>query len=251
MTLSHWNRNTLLRQLIVGALTVGLTMGGIGFAQPMQMPNAQEPKGQRPEDQKPGAQKEEIKKPDVQKTKAPKSGGPYPTVGKIIPIMPDSYDVVHSGPEELYFHEGIFYARDPKGFRVVTPPRGCVVGRLPVGFETLIVTGVTYFLYAGVYYNRTVAGYVVVDAPVAPTQTVVVQETAVAPTGNTLTVNVELLNVRSGPGVNHSVVSRVRQGDTLTILGASPEWYYVQLLDGSYGWVMSKYTRSVLPEAKG
>lgn len=251
MTLTHWKRSTLLRQLIVGALVVGLTMGGTVFAQPMQqMPNAQGPEGQRPEDQKPDAQKaqkKEVQKPGVQKAAAPKSGGPYPAVGKISPNMPGSYDVVRSGPDEFYFHEGVFYARDPQGFKVVSPPRGIVIGRLPVGFETLIVAGVTYFLYAGVYYNQAAAGYVVVDAPSA--QTVVVQEAAA--TGKLLTVDVELLNVRSGPGVNHSVVSRVHLGDKLTVEGTADEWYYVQLSDGSYGWVMSKYTKPVMPEAKG
>lgn len=249
MTFSRWNRNTVLRQLIVGSLIVGLTMGGSVFAQPMQGPNAQRPEDQRPDAQTP--QKKEVKKQGVQKTEAPKGGGPYPAVGKVFLNMPGSYDVVRSGPDEYYFHEGIFYTRAPQGFKVVTPPRGCLVARLPVGFETLIVAGVTYFLYAGVYYNRAATGYVVVDAP-GPT--VVVQETV--PTvpgeiGKALTVDVDLLNVRGGPGTNHPVVSQVRSGDTLTIQGTSDEWYYVQLPNGSYGWVMAKYTRSILPDAKG
>jgi N-acetylmuramoyl-L-alanine amidase len=61
--------------------------------------------------------------------------------------------------------------------------------------------------------------------------------------GKSLSVNVDSLNVRSGPGVDYPVTTQVRMGDALTVQGTSDDWYYVSLPDGSNGWVLSKFTR--------
>lgn len=46
-----------------------------------------------------------------------------------------------------------------------------------------------------------------------------------------------VVNVRSGPGTSYDVVTQVRKGDTLTVLGESNDWYQVQTVDGYHGWV--------------
>lgn len=247
MTSIQRDQKSFSRKLIAGILIVGLTFGSTLWAQPMM----QGPDDQRPDEQRRDQQQKNNKRKSTQKAEAQKAAVRYPEPGEIALNIPGGYDTVHSGPNEYIFYDGIFYTRDPKGFRVVDAPRGVIVRTLPVGFETLLVAGVTYFVFAGVYYNRADAGYVVVEAP--PAQPVTTAAAVVAPVGNgtALAVDVELLNVRSGPGLNHSVVSRVRSGDTITIQGTSGEWYYVALPDGSYGWVMAKFTRQLFPDAQG
>lgn len=168
----------------------------------------------------------------------------YPEPGRFYRAIPRDHRVVHVGPKKYFYHGGIYYRHGNNGFMVVRPPRGVVIAHLPVGFETLVVAGVTYFLFAGVYYQQTPSGYVVVDEPAAP-------EAMPATGGQTLSVDVEILNVRSGPGMNHGVINQVHLGDRLVIQDTSPGWCYVQLPDGSFGWVMRKYTHLLVPEAKG
>lgn len=172
----------------------------------------------------------------------------YPNPGRIFDQIQGNHHTVRSGKDQFIFNEGIFYHRDPKGFRVVRPPRGIVVDYLPIGFETLIIAGITYFLFAGIYYQKTDSGYVVVDTPQAePAPQVQTPDTS----GKTLVVNVNLLNVRIGPSMDHTVIDQVGMGDHLVIEGSSSGWYYVRLPNGNFGWVMSQYTRKLLPDAKG
>ncbi|MEJ2700586.1 MAG: SH3 domain-containing protein, partial [Desulfuromonadales bacterium] len=58
-------------------------------------------------------------------------------------------------------------------------------------------------------------------------------------------VDVPLLNVRSGPGLQFPIVGVVSQGQLLDIHGDAPGWYYVQGPSGSFGWVIDNLTRPV------
>ncbi|AEG13994.1 N-acetylmuramoyl-L-alanine amidase [Desulfofundulus kuznetsovii DSM 6115] len=53
----------------------------------------------------------------------------------------------------------------------------------------------------------------------------------------------DLVNVRSGPGLQHTVVTQVNRGDRLTVLGKVPDWYQVQLPGGGTGWIVAWYVR--------
>jgi hypothetical protein len=58
----------------------------------------------------------------------------------------------------------------------IAPPIGVVVSDIPFGYSTVVVGGVTYYYYNGVYYQACPPGYIVVPAPVpapapAPTPT--------------------------------------------------------------------------------
>ena len=55
----------------------------------------------------------------------------------------------------------------------------------------------------------------------------------------TLSVVVEALNVRSGPGVNYPVIGVLARGDQVAVTGrhAPSGWWQVQLDDGRTGWV--------------
>jgi len=51
------------------------------------------------------------------------------------------------------------------------------------------------------------------------------------------------LNVRSGPGIEHGIVTVISQGDVVTLLGrnAATSWVFVELEDLSTGWVSSAF----------
>ena len=173
--------------------------------------------------------------------------------GTVVRKLPPGYRTVWHGRSRYYYHGGAFYHRGPSGFVVVSPPIGTVVWSIPIGAAALLVGGLTYYLYDNVYYRRVGTRYVVVEPPA---RTVVVKEVSpVQPSeekvGETVTVSVPLLNVRSGPGLNFPVVREAQQGELLTVHGYAPEWLYVRLSSGELGWVMLRYTAPPSPPAIG
>lgn len=60
-----------------------------------------------------------------------------------------------------------------------------------------------------------------------------------AGTGPTVTVKVQGLNVRSGPGTNYSVIANVNAGQSLTIVGSATNcsWLKVQENGRDLGWI--------------
>lgn len=46
-----------------------------------------------------------------------------------------------------------------------------------------------------------------------------------------------VVNVRTGPGTEYPLVTQVKQGDAVPILGESDDWYRIQTKDGYQGWV--------------
>ncbi len=102
----------------------------------------------------------------------------------------------------------------------------------------------TKYFYNDVYYLRVPEGYVVVEQP---SDVAVVKEVSpVVPSkqaaGERVLVNASKLNVRSGPELHFTVVNQINQNDVLIIHGYAPEWLYVKMPDGTFGWVMLKYT---------
>jgi N-acetylmuramoyl-L-alanine amidase len=57
----------------------------------------------------------------------------------------------------------------------------------------------------------------------------------------TATVDVSILNVRSGPGLQHTRTSQVTRGQILPVLGEQPGWVQVSLSSGGSGWVSANY----------
>lgn len=203
MILHHFVKTTIIRNLTVMCLVIGLSAVGPAYAGPRNHRH---------------------------KTA-------YPAAGKIIRAIPSGHALVHVGPNRYYYNAGIFYRKGPKGYAVVRAPFGAVVMHLPVGYRTMMVAGVTYFFFAGVYYRKTSSGYQVVKAPA--------EETDSSQTLQQVLVTAKLLNVRSGPGLHHPIVDKVHNGNVLVVQGNAPEWYFVNLPNGNFGWVMSKYTRNM------
>lgn len=50
------------------------------------------------------------------------------------------------------------------------------------------------------------------------------------------------VNVRSGPGLDSTVIGQAKAGQTVDVIGAAPEWLYIRTGAGQYGWIMSQYT---------
>ncbi|RTR31948.1 hypothetical protein EKG37_10645 [Robertmurraya yapensis] len=62
-------------------------------------------------------------------------------------------------------------------------------------------------------------------------------------------INISSLNVRSGPGTNHAVLTSVSQGQAVTITELSDSWSKVNV-NGKTGWVSSKYLSVSKPVVK-
>ena len=140
-----------------------------------------------------------------------------------------------------YYHAGSFYTQAPNGYVVVNSPVGAVVPALPVGFSSVVVNGIPYFTYGGAYYRQVANGYQVVPAPAVSTTVI---------SGNVV-VTAAALNVRSGPSTGNRIVGTLYSGNVLSVVGGAPGWYYVQLPDKSYGWVMAKFTVPMAQPADG
>ena len=169
---------------------------------------------------------------------APRFRGPH--VDTYVPALPGRPNrvVVHGG--EYFFHGGHFYRHHPRGYVMVDAPLGAVVVSLPIGFRTFLVAGVTYYMFNHICYRAVSSGYeVVAPPPGAPDD-----DAATAPTvvnGDTVSVAVDRLNVRTGPGGDFPVSRVIPYGTVLRVVGGSPGWLYVNLPSGDYGWVMTDW----------
>ena len=56
---------------------------------------------------------------------------------------------------------------------------------------------------------------------------------------NTVIVEADILNIRYGPGLSHSVMTQAEKDDRLFLLGEENKWYKVRLGDDQVGWVAS------------
>lgn len=51
-----------------------------------------------------------------------------------------------------------------------------------------------------------------------------------------------IVNVRSGPGLDSTIIGQAVAGQNVEVIGAAPDWLYIRTKAGQYGWVMSQYT---------
>jgi len=173
--------------------------------------------------------------------------------GRVVKHLPPGHSSFRVGRNEYYYHGGIYYRHNQRQYIVVGAPIGAVIAALPFGYSTVIVAGAPFYYYSGVYYRQVPAGYMVVEPP---PEVIVVQPPpapapAMANAGNRVTVSVQRLNVRTGPGLNFSVVQVVNQGEVLEILGNAPGWLYVKFQSDRFGWVQEQYTAPVSAAPSG
>lgn len=158
-------------------------------------------------------------------------------------VPPGSQKIRHRG-NHYFFHRGRYYRHGPKGYFGVRPPIGIISYSLPAAAVTVLIGGLTYYVYDNVYYRRVPAGYQVVQVPSQTTTVVPIAPAAPvnpAISGAQVVVTAKILNVRYGPGINYAVLTRTYMGNVLIVQDSSPNWYYVRLPDNTYGWVMKSF----------
>jgi serine/threonine protein kinase len=79
--------------------------------------------------------------------------------------------------------------------------------------------------------------------PTSPGKTSTPTPTETSIPGPYALVNVETLNVRTGPGTAYDRIAQVREGERLLIVGRNQatDWLKVKLTDGKMGWVAAQY----------
>jgi hypothetical protein len=89
-----------------------------------------------------------------------------PRYDYVVTSVPGHTTVIRHGGVAYHCHQGIYYIKRPAGFVVVSPAFGLRVTVLPRGYSRIVVAGVPYFYYYGVFYRPVTAGsYVVVRPP--------------------------------------------------------------------------------------
>ncbi len=67
--------------------------------------------------------------------------------------------------------------------------------------------------------------------------------TAAAECKGYVAVAATLLNLRSGPGTGHAIISQMPQGEAVAVLARQSGWLKVARLNGEMGWASETYTR--------
>lgn len=149
--------------------------------------------------------------------------------------MPARHSVIRIGPLAYFFLDGLFYRPGPRGYIVTPAPVGAMITALPQGAILVYIDGLPYYTCSGTYYKKTGSGYVVVSQPVK-------QMGPDIGIGQTLLVNVDLLNVRSGPGLNYEVMQQIGKDTVIEVESVSSDWCLIRLNGKSIGWIRSIYT---------
>lgn len=167
---------------------------------------------------------------------------------KTVVTLPARHKTIHYRGADYYYVRGTYYRKRPSGYIVIAPPVGLIIATLPTGYTTVHIDSSIYFHYQGVYYQPVPSGYIVVADP-HPVPSVTVQPKATI--GTRIIVNVDKLNVRSGPGKNYRVIRVLGSGNQLKVLEVGENWYYVELSDKKAGWVMIRHTAVAVSPAQG
>jgi hypothetical protein len=91
----------------------------------------------------------------------------YVDSGVVVQAVPHDAVVVHQGPNQYWFHGGVWYRPDHGHYVVIAPPIGVFVPVLPPFYTTLMLGGVPYYYANDVYYvwRAQEHQYEVVDPP--------------------------------------------------------------------------------------
>jgi hypothetical protein len=178
---------------------------------------------------------------------------PIPQYGSVVVRLPPRHRNLMVNRTKYFFDSGIFYRNGPGGYVIVRAPMGAILASVPVGSVTFALGGTAYWYYGGTYYRRVPSGYIVVDAP---PNAVIAQESDdrdnIEPAvGERVSITARSLNVRSGPGGNHTVIAHLQYGTILVVRGYAPGWLYVELPHGRSGWIMKKFTSFPEPSPRG
>jgi hypothetical protein len=65
----------------------------------------------------------------------------------------------------------------------------------------------------------------------------------VTPPLQMISVVASVVNIRSGPGMKNKVITKVKKGDELELLGETGSWLNVRLSNGVEGWIYKTLVR--------
>ena len=120
-------------------------------------------------------------------------------------------------------------------------------GIIPALLATGIIAGITFSLIDSAA-NPPVPEYRVATPAYAPVVVPGPHTAVVSPPHDSgifdgsVMVTAQLLNVRTGPGLEEPLIRQLSYGTVLSVYGSSPGWYYVNLPGNQYGWVMAQFT---------
>lgn len=63
-------------------------------------------------------------------------------------------------------------------------------------------------------------------------------------TSKAITITANSVNIRSGPGTNHSIIGSTSSGDTYNTVDSAGDWYKVSLASGDTGWIAGWLTNT-------
>lgn len=92
-------------------------------------------------------------------------GAFYRRPGMSTSALPGDHETVLVQDREYYYYCGMFYARSPQGFHVVTSPVGALVSELPWGHLPVMFQGKEHFYYFGTFFTATEGGYSIIIPP--------------------------------------------------------------------------------------
>jgi hypothetical protein len=115
--------------------------------------------------------------------------------GRVTFVLPRTTIKIVLGRRPFFYDRGVFYRRRLLDYVVVPAPIGAVVREVPEECEKVVINGVTYLNYDGVYYKSGPSGYTVVSIPIANGYGADPVHIASAPashaaSGDSLTINV-------------------------------------------------------------
>lgn len=76
-----------------------------------------------------------------------------PYLGISLSILPFGYYPFYFGADQFYYSGGLFYQQYDNEYKVVVPPVGAEVPKLPSEAQEVSINGQTYYEYKGVYYT--------------------------------------------------------------------------------------------------
>ena len=154
-------------------------------------------------------------------------------VKHVVHYIPPRHAVILHGHERYHYYSGRYYRPWNSGFILVRPPLGLIVMSLPIGHRVFISAGIPYFVFGDVYYRQVPMGYQVVEP---------IRDPAVN-LPETVSVNIDLLNVRYGPDKTEEVIAQIERYTRLRVIGSAPGWLYVGIegQEDLRGWVMEEY----------
>lgn len=138
----------------------------------------------------------------------------------------------------FFYHSGTYYRQHRDEYVVVPAPVGARIRVLPDGCSTLYTRGYSYYVCDDDYYRQDDGGYIVIERPVYVYRDADVADVAI---GEEVRVQVDVLNVRSGPGTGYDIVTQLYLDDIVPVRGKKQNWYFIDSPDGTRGWIMSRY----------